>query len=280
MNNNINELPPATWRLIKSPPSTGSWNMAVDEAVLEATRDGKALPTLRLFAWEPACITLGYAQEISDVDLDRLTAKGWEIVRRITGGRSILHIDELTYSVTGPEAEPRLAGDILTSYQRLSSAILSALESLGLSVQTKPKEEVQKGPMTEPICFEIPSNYEITINGKKLVGSAQARKKGGVLQHGTLPLYGDLTRITDVLVFEDEERRARAAERLLQRASTVETALGHPITWDQAAEAFITGFSRTLNLTLEAGELTPEEVARAKELERIKYKNLEWVENR
>lgn len=280
MNNNINELPPTTWRLIKSPPSSGSWNMAVDEAVLEATRDGKALPTLRLFAWEPACITLGYAQEISDVDLDRLTARGWEIVRRITGGRAILHTDELTYSVTGPEGEPRLAGDILTSYQRLSSAILAALENLGLSVQTKPKEEVQKGPMTEPICFEIPSNYEITINGKKLVGSAQARKKGGVLQHGTLPLYGDLTRITDVLVFEDEERRARAAERLLRRASTVETALGHTVTWEQAAEAFITGFSRMLNLTLEPGELSPEEMARAKELEEVKYSSLEWTENR
>jgi lipoate-protein ligase A len=279
-NNNFNELPPATWRLIKSKPAPGSWNMAVDEAVLESTRDGKVLPTLRLFAWAPACITLGYAQEVSDVDLDRLTARGWEIVRRITGGRSILHTDELTYSVAGPEGEPRLAGDILASYQRLSSAILAALESLGLAVQAKPKEEVSKAPMTEPVCFEIPSNYEITINGKKLVGSAQARKKDGVLQHGTLPLYGDLTRITDVLAFEDEERRAKAAERLLARASTVESTLGYPISWEQAAEAFITGFSRTLNLTFEPGELTPEELDRAKELEEIKYKNLEWIENR
>jgi lipoate-protein ligase A len=254
--------------------------MSVDEAILEAAREERVPPTLRLYAWEPACISLGYAQEISDVDLDKLDARGWEIVRRPTGGRAILHTEELTYSVTGPEKDPRLGGDILSSYQRLSMAILTALESLELAVQAQPKELVQKGPMTEPVCFEIPSNYEITINGKKLVGSAQARKKGGVLQHGTLPLYGDLTRITDVLVFEDQEHRAFAAERLLQRASTVESALGHPVTWGQAAEAFETGFSRTLNLTFEAGELTPEEVDRAKELEEIKYRNLEWIENR
>lgn len=279
-NNNISELPPATWRLIKSPPSPGSWNMAVDEAILEAARSGRVLPTLRLYAWEPACISLGYAQEISDVDLNKLDARGWEIVRRPTGGRAILHTDELTYSVTGPEGEPRLAGDILASYQRLSMAIQTALETLEVAVQAQPKELVQKAPNTEPVCFEIPSNYEITINGKKLVGSAQARKKGGVLQHGTLPLYGDLTRITDVLVFEEEERRAGVAERLLGRASTVESALGYLVTWEQAAEAFETGFSNTLNLTFEPGEVTPEEIDRAKELEEIKYGNLEWVENR
>jgi lipoate-protein ligase A len=159
-------------------------------------------------------------------------------------------------------------------------AILKALESLELAVQAQPKELAQKGPMTEPVCFEIPSTYEITFNGKKLVGSAQARKKGGVLQHGTLPLYGDLTRITEVLTFEDEESRARAAERLLARASTVETALGHRVSWEQATEAFETGFSRTLNITFEPGELTSEEVERAKELEETKYNNLEWIENR
>lgn len=279
-NHNLTELKPATWRLIKSAPAPGSWNMAVDEALLESTREGKAPPTLRLFAWEPACLSLGYAQEFTDVDMERLNARGWEVVRRTTGGRAIVHTDELTYSVTGADNEPRLAGDILTSYLRLSTAILAALENLGLAVETHQKEQVEKRPMADPVCFEVPSNYEMTINGKKLVGSSQARKKGGVLQHGVLPLYGDLTRITEVLVFDSEEARSRTAERLLQRASNVEMALGYQVTWDQAAKAFETGFSRTLNITFEPGELTPEELTRAKELEEMKFRNPEWIQAR
>lgn len=276
----MSDLKTATWRLIKSAPAKGAWNMAVDEAILESAGAGLALPTLRLYAWEPACISLGYAQDFSEIDLEILRAKGWDIVRRTTGGRAILHTDELTYSVTAPETEPRLAGGILASYQRLSSAILTALETMELAVQAMPRELVEKGPQTQPVCFEIPSNYEITINGKKLVGSAQARKKGGVLQHGTLPLSGDLRRITEVLKFENQAARTRAGERLLGRASTVETALGRAVSWAQAAEAFETGFAATLNLKLEPGKLTDRELSRAEELAEIKYGKLDWTENR
>ena len=277
--NSAAELQPATWRLIISIPATGAWNMAVDEAILESAREGAVLPTLRLYAWEPACISLGYAQDVSDIDLKKLKTKGWGLVRRATGGRAILHTDELTYSVSGPDTEARLAGDILTSYQRLSSAILTALKSLELAVQAMPKEQVSKSPKVDPVCFEIPSNYEITIDGKKLVGSAQARKKGGVLQHGTLPLTGDLSRITEVLRFSQEQDRNQAAERLLKRASTVESALGHPVSWAQAAQAFETGFASTLNLKFEPGELNPSEHSRAEELAENKYGKLDWTEN-
>lgn len=275
-----NSLPPATWRLILSKPAPGAWNMAVDEAIMEAAGEGHVPPTLRLFAWDPACLTIGYAQEISDANLDALQAHGWDLVRRITGGRAILHTDELTYSVTGPITEPRLVGDILTSYQRLSTAILAALQELGLDVQSLPKEDSPPGPSAPPVCFEMPSNFEITVNGKKLVGSAQARKKNGVLQHGALPLYGDLTRIIQALTFKNEEHRSRATSRLLERASNVEGAIGRSIKWETAANAFIKGFSETLNLTFETGELTAEELARAKELKEVKYNNPEWTNSR
>ena len=92
-----------------------------------------------------------------------------------------------------------------------------------------------------PVCFEVPSTYEITVDGKKLVGSAQARRKEGVLQHGSLPLAGDLTRIIQVLAFPDEASRSRAAERLLSRATTVETALGRSVSWEEAARAYYYG---------------------------------------
>ncbi len=273
-------LPHVNWRLIKTAPAPGAWNMAVDEAILEAVGDGKALPTLRLYAWDPPCLSLGYAQTFSDVDMLRVKKRGWDVVRRITGGRAILHTDELTYSVIGPHNEARLAGSVVESYQRLSLALLKGLQLLKLPAQALPKDqpEALSPKSDDAICFEVPSHYEITIAGKKLVGSAQARKKAGVLQHGTLPLGGDLTRITQALVFESETSRLRAAERLLQRATTTEMALQHLVTWDMAADAFVEAFSSTLNITFSSAGLTPPERSRADELVKEKYAHPSWIE--
>jgi lipoate-protein ligase A len=251
--------------------------MAVDEAVLETAGRGESLPTLRLYAWEPACLSLGYAQPFSDVDLLRLHSHGWDVVRRPTGGRAILHIDELTYSVTAPLDEPRLQGTILESYQRLARALIAGVRSLGIPVEMEehaPPVTASKGP----VCFEVPSAYEIVTGGKKLVGSAQARKKEGVLQHGTFPLYGDLTRITQALVFPDEQARSRSAEKLLKRATTAETVIGQTIPWETAAKAFVSAFQQELGLTLERGELTRDEQARAEELLQKKYAHPDWTE--
>jgi lipoate-protein ligase A len=273
----MTDPPKATWRLLKTAPASGAWNMAVDEAILEAAGRHIVPPTLRLFAWEPACLSLGYAQPIADVDGGRLAARGWGIVRRPTGGRAILHTDELTYSVIGPEDEPRLAGDILTSYKRLSQALLAAMEILSVPVEAQTNKE-GNGHSKEPVCFEVPAKYEITMDGKKIIGSAQARRKEGVLQHGTLPLYGDLTRITQALAFEDEEGRAKAGERLLTKAATVEDALGRKVSWEEAGEAFVQAFTNALNLDLEEGELSEWEKVRAEELVGEKYGNPAWTE--
>jgi len=272
-------LPPTSWRLIQTPPSPGAWNMAVDEAILEAIGRGDVPPTLRLYAWDPACLSLGYAQSINDVDLERLSKRGWHIVRRITGGRAILHTDEITYSVIGPHDETRLRGSVIESYQRLSSALLEALIMMGLPAQALPKTKNDSDSRDqEPICFEVPSHYEITVNGAKLIGSAQTRKKAGVLQHGTLPLYGDLVRITQGLAFPTESERRHAAERLRSRATTVESVLNQPITWEQAAEAFHQAFAKTLNLSLDESDLTETELARADQLVEEKYAHPDWTE--
>ncbi|MEJ2510408.1 MAG: hypothetical protein P8Y72_02300, partial [Anaerolineales bacterium] len=129
----------------------------------------------------------------------------------------------------------------------------------------------------EPVCFEVPSNYEITADGKKLVGSAQARRQGGVLQHGTLPLYGDLTRIVQVLSFPSQTSRGQAAERLLSRAATLNTAMGEIVSWKQAADSFIQAFQNTLDLELAPGQLTEAERTRAEQLVDKKYGNPAWV---
>ena len=267
------------WRLLFTPPSRGSWNMAVDESILEHIHHGVALPTLRLYAWDPPCLSLGHAQPFSDVDMTRLKQHGWDVVRRATGGRAILHTDELTYSVTAPADEPRVAGTVLESYNRIAGALLSAVQALSLSVEMKEHASEPVLQTANPVCFEVPSTYEITAEGgKKLIGSAQARKKEGVLQHGSLPLTGDLTRICDVLVFKDETARADAAHRLLERATTIESALGRVVDWETAAQAFVRAFEVQLSIKFESGELSASESARADELVKEKYAHPAWTE--
>ncbi len=142
------------WRLLTTPPARGAWNMAADEAILEAVGRGDSLPTLRLYAWDPACLSLGYAQPLSDVDIPRLQSHGWEMVRRPTGGRAILHTDEITYSVIAPLDEPRVAGTVLESYSRLAAALVEALHLLDLPVEVQERPGEQQG--SQPGVFRSP----------------------------------------------------------------------------------------------------------------------------
>jgi lipoate-protein ligase A len=207
----------------------------------------------------------------------RLRERGWEVVRRLTGGRAILHTDEITYSVIAPNEESRVAGTVLESYNRLAQALLLAVQQLDLPVEMQ-EGKAQNGPNLNPVCFEVPSSYEITVNGKKLIGSAQARKKEGVLQHGSLPLTGDLTRICQALVFENEAAREEASQRLLARAATVESVLGRAVRWETAAQSFIRAFESQLGLNLEEAELFESESRRTDELVKEKYDHPSWTE--
>jgi lipoate-protein ligase A len=265
------------WRLLITPRARGAWNMALDEAILEHIGRSESIPTLRLYAWEPACLSLGHAQPFADVDVNRLQARGWEVVRRITGGRAILHTDELTYSVIAPNDEPIIAGTVLESYNRLAQALLLAVKNLELPVEMQ-EGQANDNASPNPVCFEVPSTYEITVDGKKLIGSAQARKKEGVLQHGSLPLTGDLARICEALVYENESARAEASKRLLARATTVESALGRVVSWEMAVQAFIHAFEAQLGLNVKRGELSESESRRTVELVKEKYDHPSWTE--
>ncbi|MEK7278324.1 MAG: biotin/lipoate A/B protein ligase family protein, partial [Chloroflexota bacterium] len=238
--------------------------------------------------WTPPCLSLGYAQSMGDVDLHRLAASGFDLVRRSTGGRAILHTDELTYSIITPQTDPRVAGGIVESYRRLSEGLVRGLALLGAKTRNdrvftaenaerkereREREKEKEGSALSansavkdnPVCFVSPSKYEITANGKKLIGSAQARKRGVVLQHGSLPLTGDIARICDVLIYADEAARRAAKEQVRARATTLESALARAVSWQEAAEAMKEGFAETLTLDLEPAPLTEEEMAKAKE---------------
>jgi len=264
------EYPLTTWRLLNTEQLDGAANMAIDDAISRAVQANLALPTLRFFGWQPACLSLGQAQPGGDVDQTACRAAGVDVVRRPTGGRAILHTDELTYSVIAPEREPRVAGAIVESYKRLSEGLLSGLMLMG--VPTRQVERPDEHDRDQgPVCFEVPSNYEIVFAGKKLVGSAQMRKAGVVLQHGAVPLRGDIARISLYLARHPDPQRVRS------RATTVEAAIGRVVDYQSAAQLMAQGFATALNLQLEVGELTSEEQAWAEELRREKYAADEWT---
>jgi len=267
----------ATWRLIQHRHQSGARNMAVDEALLESVIAGDSPPILRLYDWDPPCLTLGYAQPFSDVNLFRLQQHQWSVTRRPTGGRAILHTDEITYAVIGSQSDPRLSGSVLDTYRTISSALINALSLLGIEARADKLYATQPSGSTPPVCFEVPSNYEMTVNGLKILGSAQARRQNALLQHGALPLQGDITRILDVLNFPIEQARSDARTRLLAHATHVGAYLNQEISWDTVSEAFEKAFSRTLNITFFRDDLSPRELARASSLEMEKYGNPDWI---
>lgn len=266
----MQSYPLTTWRLLYSAPADGATNMAVDEAILWAVAAGLAPPTLRFYAWEPGCLSLGRAQPAGDVRLEVLRAAGFDLVRRPTGGRAILHVDELTYSIVAPETEPRVSGGIIESYRRLSAGLLHGLELLGVKDLAADRRGAGRSA-NGPVCFEVPSDYEITAGGRKLVGSAQVRSRGAVLQHGALPLEGDIARICNFLATGADPEQVRA------RAVTLTEALGREVSWEEAARALESGFARALNLLFEPGLLTAEELTWAEQLRAEKYASEKWT---
>ncbi len=275
---------PAVWRLIiEEDPRSGAANMAVDQAIATACAAGESPPTLRFYRWQPPAVSLGRHQPLAEIDRAAVEAHGYDLVRRSTGGRAILHTDELTYSVAAPADEPRVKGGVMDAYLRLSNALLTGLQTLGVAAD-KAAADTRVGSDVSAACFEVPSAYEITAGGRKLMGSAQSRRAHYVLQHGSLPLTGDITRLIDVLVLDAEEAVA-LRHQLATRACTLAQALGvddqaPAVEFTHVAQALAQGFNQTLNLTYQPGQLTPSELRLAAQLIREQYANPEWIQSR
>ncbi len=258
----------------------GANNMAIDCAIFEAVASGLQPPTLRLYGWRPFCLSLGYGQRTRDADLDALADRGWDLVRRPTGGKAILHGDELTYSLCLPQHHPLACGDIIESYRRISLGFLDALQELGLDAESERQKASLRPAAVGPVCFEIPSHYEISVSGRKLIGSAQMRRNGGLLQHGSIPLRGDLARVCDVLSFASEEARARQKIRLRERAATLSELVGETLTWSELANAIQRRFSLAFDLELTSGQLSAAETERAGALKQDRFSNPAWTRKR
>lgn len=252
--------------------------MATDEALLELVGAAQSPPTLHLYAWEPPALSLGFTQPVAEVDRPALERNGWGLVRRPTGGRAILHTDELTYAVIAPKDHRLVEGGVMASYRRISGVLGAALQHLGLRPEVRRREQPGERERARPVCFEVPSAYELVFQGKKLVGSAQVRRRHAVLQHGTVPLAGDLARICLALSFPGEQEREAAAVRVRKRGATISELLGRQVTWDEAAEAMTAAFRDWLEGGLEKKGLSTNERARIAELAREKHQDRGWIE--
>ncbi len=254
----------------------GAGNMAVDCAIAEAVGRREQGPTLRLYGWQPPCLSLGYGQRARDVDLAALHARGWELARRPTGGKAILHADELTYSLCLPLDHHLARGAVIESYRRFSVALLRALEITGFAATAEPRANPAAGSSASPVCFEAPSHYEICVGGRKLIGSAQSRRGGALLQHGSIPLAGDLGQICDVLAYDSCAQRESAKVQLRRRAMTVSEAKPG-IARSSLAAALERGFAEIFETRFEAGSLSSAEAARAEQLRKERFGSREWT---
>lgn len=215
-------MPRPHWRLIVTPPARGAENMALDEALME--RAGAVDEwVLRVYSWASPTISLGRNQTANGkYDLERVRELGLDVVRRPTGGRAILHDREITYSVTAPVAG---AGDLRESYARINALLVTALNSIGVPATPAAVDGPSASPGMAP-CFDEPAAGELTLDGRKLAGSAQWRSEGALLQHGSILVEDDQS-VLSTLSNEPRPRippPATLAEALGRIPSVVEVA--------------------------------------------------------
>ena len=268
-----------TWRLLNSGASDGYTNMAVDEAILLAVQEGRVPPTLRLYTWQPPCLSIGAFQSVSqDIDVTACSAQGIDWVRRPTGGRAILHDQEVTYSVAVSQDNERVAGDVMESYRRISQGLLEGMRLLGIQASLAPSDSVPAphGAPKPAACFAAPSQHEIMVQGHKLIGSAQRRQGSALLQHGSILLDLDVDKLISLLRFPSPQERQAAAGRVRAESVTLKALLGRHVTYNEVAQALIAGFSAALHIELVPGDLTPWENEESARLRREKYMTGAW----
>ena len=244
--------PSATWRFLDSGSASGARQMAVDDALLTLCGQGHSPPTLRLFSFRPPCLSLGRFQPSPP---ETWREADLEVVRRPTGGRAVFHQGDICYSVIAPADHPLVAGSVLESYGKIARALAEGLAILGLPSL---REAATQGRLPEADwCFEAIAPHELALDGAKLVGSAQLRREGVLLQQGSI--------------------RMAAGDGQPSEAMSVEQALGRKVSRGEMASALVEGFRRAWNVQFRWGGVTAEEEQLAQRLEREKYGNGDWT---
>lgn len=267
------------WRVIFDHARDAKNNMAIDEAVMQLHGEGKAPPTLRFYTWDPPALSLGYFQKNREINLDACRKQGIDVVRRITGGRAVLHDKELTYSVIIRENLSILPPTLLGSYRTISQGLIAGLKKLGVAADMALPGAAFGQSIKLPkngACFDAPSFYEIGVGKKKLIGSAQVRKDGVLLQHGSILLEFDAESLVNLLIFPQEEEAERCLKLLQAKATSLKEVLGAVPDSDELARIIARQFGKALHMELVEENLTEEELSLAANLARDKFGSYEW----
>jgi lipoate-protein ligase A len=257
---------PTTWRVLVDAPATGAWNMAVDEALAREIEPGSAV--LRLYEWLRPTVSFGRNQPAQGrYDLTRAAELGLDFVRRPTGGRAVLHDRELTYAVVLPDSS---YGGPRAIYSRVQAALALALREAGAGgIEQEPaSNETAPRPSIQP-CFGTALPGEVTLGGRKIVGSAQARISGSVLQHGAILLLNDQSALQELAPSEPASLSPAVRPATLAEADV-------DLSPAALAAHVERAFETALGAQLERSGLTPRERVAAESL-RDKFESHEWT---
>lgn len=235
-----------TWKLLDTNANIGAYNMAVDEELLARAQAGASVPVLRFYAWDPPTVSLGRFQKIETaVNAEACKRYGFDIVRRITGGRAVLHHQELTYSIIAPTDHPLFPPNVLGTYKIIAACLLAGLRNMGIPAEMVSRSNrhaaLVKKAAKDAACFSSPSWYEILVRNRKIIGSAQRRLSKAFLQQGSILLDYDPN-------LEAELIPGGCANDVV---TSIRRELGHEVPLEQVKEAFLKGFSETLEVEFE-----------------------------
>lgn len=252
----------SVWYMLNQGPMPGSFNMALDEYLLTH----QLSPVLRLYQWECPTLSLGFSQKLDrHVNIQAALERGVPVVRRLTGGKAVLHSSEITYSVTGSMDTAPFDRDLLGSYQEIARAFIVAFRHMGISAEMAPRDtRVSRGGVTS--CFASPSAFEIVVDGRKLLGSAQKRTRSRVLQHGSLLIDYQSSHWGELML------RSQGIES--DRVTDLQSEIESSIDLSQIKSAIIRGFSEYFGVTMTNLELTEDQRAEIEETARKNYSNL------
>ncbi|MFH1642478.1 MAG: biotin/lipoate A/B protein ligase family protein [Nanoarchaeota archaeon] len=237
-------------------------NMAIDEALLSSE-----LPVLRFYRWAPPGLSIGYFQSVNCFNFQNIKINGIKLVRRLTGGNAVLHDNELTYSFIINEQE--MPNSIIESYKIISKGLFQGLVNLGLKPQMN--ENITASDKSA-VCFHDPSWYEILVNNKKIIGSAQKRLNGKLLQHGAILIDADIEKYCSLF----NNYSLELVQKLKARMTSINHELSEKIEYDAVKQAVKMGFKDSLNLDFTVDSLSVTEQESAKKLYKEKYSLDKW----